>query len=190
MPPQIPEVEPTTIVAGDTVQFTRVFGEFSALDGWALTYRLVGPLGSSTGALVDETVTGTPQGGGWLVAFAPAATANVKARGTYRLVGRVSLAADSHAVYDGVVQLEANPFTASPADQLTHAERMLTVIEAALEGRLTVDMEHYQIDGKLVGKIQTADLMRYRAKYRTEIWRARHRGSAGPSHVVRFGGAR
>ena len=186
MTPQIPASEPTTITAGDTVQFTRTFPSYSSSDGWALTYRLVGPLGSSTGALVDKTVTATPDASGWLVAFAPADTADVVVDGSYRLVGRVSLNGASYTVYAGVVAIKANPLEASPANLLTHAERTLTIIEAKIEGRLTADLEHYQIDGRAVGKIEIRELMKLRARYRHEIWRQRNPGKAAPQRLVRF----
>lgn len=189
--PPIPQDEPTAIVAGDSVQFTKSFGTFSALDGWVLKYRLVGPLGI-VGSTVDKTVTATQQAagsGGWLVAFLPADTAGAKANGSYRLVGQVSLASEIHTVYDGVVRVTANPLTATVVDLLTHAERTLTIIEAKIEGRLTADLEHYQIDGKAVGKIKWTELVAMRAKYKQEIWRLRHPGVSAPRRVVRFGGA-
>lgn len=186
MTPQIPASEPTTITAGDTVQFTRTFGDYNPTDGWALTYRLVGPMGKSTGALVNTTVTAAPQASGWLVAFAPADTADVIEDGSYRLVGRVTRGSETYTIYAGVVALKANPLSASPLNLLTHAERTLAIIESKIEGRLTADLEHYQIDGRAVGKIEIRELMKLRARYRHEIWRQRNPGKAAPQRLVRF----
>lgn len=190
MAPQIPVGEPTTIVAGDTVQFTKGLGDFSALDGWVLKYRLFGPVGTAATPLVDKTVTGAVQGGGWLVAFAPADTAAINADGTFRLVGQVSLSGETHTIYDAVVVIDANPLTTTPVASQTHADRALALIEAAIEKRLPADMEHYQIDGKSVGKIETRQLMRLRARYRHEVWRQRHPTLAAPQRTVVFSATR
>ena len=45
---------------------------------------------------------------------------------------------------------------------LSHAERSLAVIEAALEGRLPGGMETYQIAGQAVSKMKIKELMELR----------------------------
>lgn len=189
MAPPIPNCEPTSIVAGDTVAFTKVLAAYSIADGWLLTYRLVGPLGVGAVPVVDKTITPVPViNGAWQVTFAPTDTAAVVTDGTYRLVGNVALAGEKHTIYDAIVIVQANPLTATPTNLLLHAERALAIIEAAVEGRLTSDMEHFQIDGKLVGKIEMRQLMRLRARYRHEVWRLRNPGVANARRLVRFGG--
>lgn len=174
------------------MSFTKSLPNCAASDGWAVQYRLVGPLGVATDPLVDEVVDAVADGAGWTITFTADATGDVISDGSYRLVGRASNAATSEAttVYDATCRILANALEASPSDLLTHAERCLTLIEAAIEKRLPADMEHYQIDGKVIGKIQMLDLMKLRTKYRVEVYRARNPGRAGPQRLVRFGNAR
>ena len=54
------------------------------------------------------------------------------------------------------------------ADQ-THAEIMLAKIEAVLEGRITADIENYQIAGRQITKIPIAELLVLRDRYRVEV---------------------
>jgi hypothetical protein len=51
----------------------------------------------------------------------------------------------------------------------THASRMLTAIEAALEGRITSDMEQYSIAGRQITKIPVNELLVLRDKYKAEV---------------------
>jgi hypothetical protein len=176
--PQIPANEPISIVAGDTVVFTKVLADYSVVDGWAMKYRLFGPMGIGAAPIVDKTITPVPIVNGlWQITFAPADTSAVVADASYRLVGQVSLSGETHTIYDATLRILANPITATPTNLLSHAERTLAIIEAKIEGRMTADMEHYQIDGKLV---------RLRARYRFEVWRQRNPGVAAPQRLVRF----
>ena len=50
----------------------------------------------------------------------------------------------------------------------THAERMLALIEAALEGRIPRGLESTNIDGQQIDRIPIAQLHALRVKYRTE----------------------
>lgn len=52
---------------------------------------------------------------------------------------------------------------------MTHAQRMLDAIEAALEGRVTADVQSYQISGRSITKIPIAELMTLRKQYMVEV---------------------
>lgn len=51
----------------------------------------------------------------------------------------------------------------------THAETMLSAIEAVLEGRITADVEAYSIAGRQITKIPMAELLTLRDKYKAEV---------------------
>jgi hypothetical protein len=51
----------------------------------------------------------------------------------------------------------------------THNETMLTAIKAALEGRITSDMEQYQIQGRQITKIPIDDLIKLKIYYEGEV---------------------
>ena len=50
----------------------------------------------------------------------------------------------------------------------THAERMLALIEAALEGRIPRGLESTNIDGQQIDRIPIVQLETLRQKYRAE----------------------
>jgi hypothetical protein len=91
-------------------------------------------------------------------------------------------------VGDGlVVQIEPNLATAPAGAFLTHAEKTLGIIELALIGRLTADLESYQIAGRAVTKIPIRELRELRGWYAAEVARAQNPGTLGtPTFQVQF----
>ena len=180
--------EPVQIVAGDSLSFARTIPNCPSSDGWVVSYRMFGPLANGTGAAVNSTVSAVADGAGWTVTFAATVTVAVITDGTYRLVGRATNATTSEAltVYDAPIRILANPITATASSMLTHAEKMLTLIEAALEGRVPADMQSYAIDGKQITKIPVKELLAMRATYSAQVWKARNPGTSGPRRLVRF----
>lgn len=51
----------------------------------------------------------------------------------------------------------------------THNETMLGLIKAALEGRLTSDMESYSIAGRQITKIPISELIELKKHYQSEV---------------------
>jgi hypothetical protein len=63
---------------------------------------------------------------------------------------------------------------------------MLTVIEAALEGRLSSDLVSYQIAGRAVVKIAPKELLWFRGHYRSKLFQLKNPGRLGSPVVVAF----
>ena len=57
---------------------------------------------------------------------------------------------------------------ADSSDSTTHAQRMLLLIESALEGRIPLGLETYTIEGQSIGKMPISQLASLRQKYRQE----------------------
>jgi hypothetical protein len=55
------------------------------------------------------------------------------------------------------------------ADPRTHAEKMLTKIEALLEGRADADVQSYSIAGRSLTKMTPDELVKWRNYYRSEV---------------------
>lgn len=187
MAPTIPTIEPERVAAGDTWVWKYSDPDFPLTEGWALSYALAGAAvlawtagwGSASGNVTTVTI--------------PAATTTDLTAGSYEFTriwtGSGTYAGRVHTVALPRLTILANPQTRAAGDGQTHAERTLAVLEAALEGRLTDDIEQYQIGGRAVSKIPVRELVALRATYRLEVWRQRHPGQAYPSAVVRFVGA-
>lgn len=179
MSAEIPSSEPLEIIAGDTVLWHKVLADYSIAGGWTLKYRIIG-----TGINLEKIAT--DDSGTYLVTIAAADLAAIVAEAVCRLVGWVEKGAEKWTVYDDYCRVQPNLRTAT-ADQLkTKAAKTLEAIEAALEGRITADLESYQVNGRAVTKIPIKELQELRAAYTTIVWREQNRGASFPSHEIRF----
>lgn len=172
--------EPQTLVAGDSWRWDTSWADYSAADGWVLSYVL---LGASAFPIAGAGMI-TAVGDGWAVRVAAAATADLAA-GSYWLVGYVTLGADRFEVYRDRVTITAN--FAALQDGRSSTERELAIVDAAISGRLTADLQSYQVQGRAVNKIPIEELHRIRGFLRSQVWRERHPGQLGPTVQVRFG---
>jgi len=182
MPPVIPDYVPRVIVAGTTVKFTRQLADFPPDAGWTYTIYFNGATSTFNKAATAQA------DGSFLVTIDPSDTANLPP-GAYRYAERVTNGSD---VYDLVgdelvVQIEPNLATAPAGAFLSHAEKTLGIIELALSGRLTADLESYQIAGRAVTKIPIKELRELRGCYAAEVARAQNPGTLGtPTFQVQF----
>lgn len=183
MSADIPSHEPLEIVAGDTVVWSKSLADYSPADGWALKYRIVG-------GTINLELTADASSGTWLATIAANALAAIVALTTARLVGWVEKDAEKWTIYDDYVRVEANLRTATAEQLKSQAQKNLDAIDAALAGRITADLEQYQINGRAVTKIPIKELQELRGVFVAIVWREQNRGASFPSHAIRFGGAR
>lgn len=161
MAADIPTIEPTRLVAGDTLKFTRTLTDYSASDGWTLTYTLVS-------AAQRYTFDATASGSDFLVTVAAATTAAWVA-GDYDWRAQVSLAGEVFTVGQG--RITVAPAFGSATDARTHARTVLENIEAVLESRATSAVAEYEIAGRRLKNIPIGELLQLRDKYRGEVAR-------------------
>lgn len=184
MAPTVPTIEPETATAGDTWLWTYADGAYQLSEGWTLSYALAGA------SVLDWDSSWVAASGNVSTITVPATTTADLTPGSYEFsriwTGSGTYAGRVHSVVLSRLTILPNPQTRAAGEGQTHAERTLAVLEAALEGRLTDDIESYQIGGRAVSKIPVAELMTLRAKYRLEVWRGRHPGQAYPTAAVRF----
>src|SRR5258707_15033144 len=146
MPPIIPDIVPSHFPAGTTVKFTRSLDDFSPADGWAYTIYLNGLTQKFNKAAT--TVDNIFQ-----IEFVPSDTANLNP-GPYRYAERLTNSGTGET-YDLrgdelVINIEPNAGSAAAGTFNTYEERTLVVLEAAISGRLTSDIQSYQIAGRAV----------------------------------------
>ncbi len=186
MAPTTPTGEPTEIVAGDSVRW-RIADDptYPQSEGWALKYELVGV---NTLAITPSFQTSGDDENHWLVSIATTETDDLDA-GRYdlikRYVGSGTYSGREETVDRLVMSVRENPRSVADGVFQTHAERTLDVIEAALEGRLTTDLESYQIAGRAVNKIPIETLMKMRGRYAGLVKQERT-GHLTRRHLVRF----
>jgi len=175
----IPATEPTQIIAGDTLAWTKSLADYSAADGWALSYVLL-----SSGK-TPITISTTADGADHAVSVAATVTA-AYAPATYRWTSFVTKTTERKTIESGTIEILPNPATqASTYDPRTHAEKCLAAIEAVIEGRMADPIVEYQIQGRMAKKLPHGELVKLRAVYRAEVRRER----GGPTKTtipVRF----
>jgi hypothetical protein len=85
-----------------------------------------------------------------------------------------------------VINIEPNVSSAAAGVFNTWEERTLAVVEAAISGRLTSDIQTYQIAGRSVSKIPILELRQIRGELRAAIWRQNNPGQLGVPYKVTF----
>ncbi len=197
MAPVTPTGEPVDLVIGDSWRW-RIpdHADYPNSESWTLEYDLVG-----VGILLTTDVTIAFQTSGddinhWLVTVTAAKTAAID-DGRYdlfkRFVGSGTHAGRTETIgRDGKVggppfsvAIREDPRVATAGMFQTHAERTLFVIESALEGRLTKDLESYQIAGRSISKIPIETLMKMRGRYAGLVQQERT-GRITRRHLIRF----
>lgn len=172
---------PCSIDAGTTVSYTRTFLDYPATS-WTLTLYL-------NGAAVATSKAAVPSGNSFVVTLSATDTAALAA-GTYRYVERVTKAGEAYDVARGEVRVLPNLTGAAAGALLSHAEKTLAIINLAIEGRLTADLESYSVGGRTVNKIPTAELEKLRGKYEAIVYREHNPGKLSRTVYFHFGGWR
>jgi hypothetical protein len=178
MSAEIPDHIPTVFSAGETVQFRRFVDGYLPSDDWAYALHL-------NSALAVLHKDGVAEGDGYLVTIDPT---DMLPAGDYRYLERVSNATtgEAHNVGSGVVKVELDLALAAPGACISHAERMLALIEAALEGKVPDDLASYSIQGRAIVKIPIDELKKLRAQYRAEVFRLYNPDKLAPSIEIVF----
>jgi hypothetical protein len=179
--PVVPAKEPTRIVAGDTVKWTKSLGDFPPSEGWTLKYSFRGQS--------SHDVTASVVGSEYQVAITPAQSVTLEP-GKYTLAGYVegsgSFAGEQHEVYRDVLVVEPSVEDAMPVELQTQAEKNLAAIEAVIAGRVTHDIESYAIAGRQVTKIPIGELLKLRNHFAAQVRRERNPGRFGRNVGVEF----
>lgn len=154
---------PTQLVAGDSIEFlVSVPGDYGS---WTGSARLTGPSTAMAGTV-------TTQNADFRVYFGGQTTPGTSslAAGQYTLTVWATSGSDRKTIASYPLTILADMATGTPAQR--HALKMLPIIEAEIEARITGTgsaLEEYAIDGTSVRKMEMAELQRLRAKYAQEV---------------------
>lgn len=178
----IPVCEPVELRAGDSWNWNRTVTDYSAADGWTLTYSIIGP-----SVLHLDSNSITADGAGWQVRVVRTRTEPLQP-GRYDWYAFVSDADERYEIGRGSLSVTQN-VAAMGDGRKSFARRQLEVVEAAMEGRLTADIESYAINGRAVSKIPYAQLRGEYVRLSWEVWGEDNPGVAYPDIEVAFGPA-
>lgn len=174
----VPTTEPDVLIAGDTWRWTKTFADYPTSEGWALTYYITGPVSipAVTASVVDNQFSVT----------VTATTTTPLPPGTYRYVARASLSGAVHTAGEGVFLVKPNLAVAKDGETLTHEERSIPLLEAALERRIKADLQAYSLSSRSATKEEMQTYRRLLNQYRRIVWQRRNPGYLGPMRTVRF----
>lgn len=188
-PTQAPEGEPSEVVVGDYIQWTRNdLADTYPNDEYTATYvaRITG------GGNTEIQLTGTAYNSGYLFT-ADSTTSADFVPGYYHW--QLEIVKDStgdrvvvgRGAFTAIVDLDVGG-----SDPRSHAEIMLTKIETLLEGKADADISSYSIAGRSLTKMSPEELIKWRDYYRMEVIQMRQKediklGRKSPTTVkVRF----
>lgn len=141
MAASIATTEPASIRAGDTALWTKALSDYSAADGYILTYYIVGPVNLSKAA----TTSGTTD-------FAVTLTATDTATltpGDYAITGQVSLAGAVFTVYSARLTVLPNLASAAAGSETrSYWRKLRDDIQAAYAVFITDPTQAYTIMGE------------------------------------------
>jgi hypothetical protein len=157
-------VELPSLVVGDTLEFLTTIADYPPSGGWTFKIRLVPISGSATPVLLTATTSGTD----YLIQIAPATTAGWTA-GEYSWSSWVEKTGARYTVESGLTEILADPSLVLTNDTRSHARKVLTAIEAVLEGRASLDQQEYTIGNRSLKRTPIEDLLVLRDKYRMEV---------------------
>lgn len=163
---QAPEGEPSEVVVGDYIQWTRSdLNTDYPNDEYTATYvaRITG------GGNTEIQLAGTAYNDKYLFTVDSDTSADF-VPGYYHWQLEIVRNSDSNRIV-----IDRGAFTAivdldqGGADPRTHAEIMLTKIESLLEGKADSDVANYSIQGRSLVKLGIEELITWRDYYRAEV---------------------
>lgn len=172
--PSIPSVVPSEFRAGDTVRFTRQFGDYPVADSWAAKLTISGASKAS--------VDGTTSGSEFLFTLTAVLTAQLQP-GTYTYAITVTLAGARYTVEEGVLAVRPDVQASTAGSLQSHDEKVLALLEAELEARAASDHTEYQVDGRSLKRESIETLTAWANKVRGRIAR-RKRGRVPMTAVI------
>ena len=154
-------IEPSRIVAGETVKWLTQLADYPASEGWVLTTTLVS-------AAQRYVITSTASEDDHLSVAAAATTAGWVAA-DYALRSQVALAGEVYTVRESTVTVA--PSFASAIDARSNARRALDAINAVLVGRADSAVADYTINGRSARYTPVPELLRLRSHFQVEVMR-------------------
>lgn len=155
----IPQREPETFTAGDTVRWLKTVAGYRPEGGWGLEYAFV-QAGS------HKTATATDNGDGrYLVAIA--AADSDWAAGIWYWQAYVHRDGERYRVGEGRLEVKPNFLGATAGfDARSHVKQVLDALEAMLIGKATKDQASYTINGRSLQRLSPEELIKWHSHYK------------------------
>ena len=158
--------EPRTVVAGDTVSWTRAAGDYPSDDGWSLTYYFGAPKHT-----LDPVVAMADGEGGWTIDI-PATVTSQWAPDDYTWQAVAVKAAERRTVASARMSVLPSLENAERFDDRSEAEKRLELLDQALHDKAAGgDRASYSIGGRSLTLWPWAELQQARDRAASEVAR-------------------
>lgn len=157
---------PSSLISGDSLTVARTYGSVGVVPGagWTVALTLVSLAGAKTEVGATET------DGAFRFTLAAAVSATLTP-GSMRLAVTATKAGDRLTVEQSVLTVAPDPTDAYAAQstELAHVQRVITVCQDRLEGKVTADVQTYQLpDGVMVAKLTLREVRELLAQYKAK----------------------
>lgn len=157
---------PSAVYAGDSILFSIGVDNYSAADGWAITFDF---RGKEKTAISFTSTQDSANSANHFVSLTPTTTA-AWIPGDYRGVGRATNGTQKFTVWTGALTVNAELNTQTDNfDTRSHARKCLDAIEAVMEGKATRDVLNTTIAGQSISRLTPDQLITFRSYYRAEV---------------------
>lgn len=164
MAASIPTNEPTFIVQGTTVKWTKDVSDYKPEDGWTLHYMFAG---NDSHLEFDSTDNGDSS---HLITISATASSDFT-QTLYHWQCYAIKSDEKYLISTGTMKVKPTYDVGSPGfDSRTHAEKMVAYIESVIESRLSGDEpESYGIKDRNIQKMSINDLTQLRDYYKEKV---------------------
>ena len=182
MPQIVPCDIPYQFTAGTTVAFRRQFQRFPATEGWKYKVFFNGPAKFEKDGVQDTDANNNPLNS-WTVTLTPTDTNQIP--GWYKVSEQISNQAgdEVYDVNDPVdlkhITILANPATAPVGAFTSWEQQTLAILESAIAGNMSQNVQSYQIAGRAVSHYSIENLIKLRGIFKSIVWRQQHPGFLG-----------
>ena len=174
--PAIPTVLPTNLVAGNTWQWDRDYGDYPASTWTATAY--FEKAGKTFSAVA--TANGTAQ----RFTIAAVTTASYPS-GHYQIRVRVTDGSSVYIAESGWCDIQVDPAASGTVDTRTDARKMLDAINAFLIGNASTAQASMSLGGRQISRWSLAELTKWRDQLRAEVRSEESSGSGGKGRQIR-----
>ena len=170
---------PETLAAGDQWEFVAALTDYAAVDGWSAVLMLRGP--------TVRDATGVSGADGWTFTI-PADESTSFVAGRYAPAIRVTRALERVTLAGSAITVTPDFATLTEGALLSHEERSIPLLEAAIQKRVTIDLASYTITDRQATREDLATMVKLLARYRAAI--TSQQGGGFPADIaVEFGRA-
>jgi hypothetical protein len=153
----VPTKEPESIRAGDTLKFTKSLADYSAADGWTLTYNFVKATGDNPFSFVATT-----SGSGYAITVAASTTTGWPA-GDYRGEAVVSsLSGEVYTVWSGSLSVLPSVTQSAGVDSRSDWQIIYDNCTAVLKKTATREILNSEVDGVKLERRSVDEILKLR----------------------------